>query len=484
MKRLFSKKSLLLIPLLTVVLIFSSFPVLGAEEVPGTVPDVIEKEDELDPFQVMAASPNALQPVATETGYINLSLDAAGSNGASHIVQVEKPAGATVRKAYLVSATIWNTGQISNGDIEINGTGVNWDLLVPNSIASWNHWADVTSIVKPTIDAAPAGRVDFTLTEVSTGNIDGEILAVIFDDPNQTEINTIILLFGAQDIAGDTFNIGLANPLDLTDPNLVLDFSLGITYSYQIGDNQYSQVDVNGQRISTSAGGEDDGFSGNGGLITVGGLDDNNTNPPDPYSLPGYNPRYDDELYNLIPYVSNGDTSIQVYTQNPSYDDNICFAALFLGSTIAIVGEGIVLSPGSAINQLGTPHTVTATVQDDQGQPVVGRDVTFDIVSGPHAGNTYTEPTDSNGQASYTYTGSSLGTDVIEATFLDSTGAPLTSNQVTKEWVGDEPPVMEVGGDVSPVNKAGLLIPWIALAVVTVIILGATMVIRRRRIQS
>jgi hypothetical protein len=386
----------------------------------------------------------------------------------------------------MAASDVWGSvgGPLPNGAVQIESTNVTWTLHVAGGP---NHaWADVTSIVKPVVDAAPAGIVNINILE--TTYLDGSILAVIFDDPNQTVTNTVILLFGAQNVSGDTFNIGLADPINLSDPNLVLDLSLGISYSYQIYDDQYSQVDINGQRLTTSAGGEDDGFSSNGGLITAGGIGDSNANPPDPYASPSYSgpndPTYDDELYNLIPFVNNGDTSIVVDTLNPSNDDSIHFAALFLGSAIAVVGEGIVLSPGSAVNQLGTSHTVTATVQDDQGQPVVGRDVTFDIISGPHAGYTYTEATDGNGQASYTYTGSSSGTDVIEATFLDSTGAPRVSNQVTKEWVGEEPPVVKVGGDVSSVNKTGLLIPWIALAVVTMIILSATMVIRRRRIQS
>ena len=45
-----------------------------------------------------------------------------------------------------------------------------------------------------------------------------------------------------------------------------------------------------------------------------------------------------------------------------------------------------------------------------------------------------------------------------------------------------EPPVIEVGGDVNPVNRLTLLAPWIALA--AVIIAGATMAVRRRRVQS
>jgi hypothetical protein len=254
-----------------------------------------------------------------------------------------------------------------------------------------------------------------------------------------------VLLFGAQDIAGDTFAIGLAEPIDKSDPNLVLNMSLGISYGYQqFGGSQYSIVNVNTLRMTTSAGGEDDGDHTNGALLTVGGLDDSNANPS-PYATPS-NPRTDDELYNLLPFVSNGDTSINVYTKNPSNDDNIFFASLFLASTTAVVGEGILLAPVSASNPVGSQHTVTATVQDDDGNPVVGRDVTFTIVSGPHAGQTSTVPTDVNGKATFTYTGTSAGTDVIEASFVDSEGNTIISNQVTKEWIiVNEPPKAHAG---------------------------------------
>ena len=127
-----------------------------------------------------------------------------------------------------------------------------------------------------------------------------------------------------------------------TELYAILDFSLGISYGHQ-PTSQYSQIDVNGVRLTTSAGGEDDGQSVNGALLTVGGLDDSNVNPPDPYTTGVYGPNYDDELYNLLPFVSDGDVTITVYTINPSDDDNIFFSAMFLGSTTAWVGPNFVI---------------------------------------------------------------------------------------------------------------------------------------------
>lgn len=390
-----------------------------------------------------AASATALQPVVTETGLISLSADALGTTSSGNI-QVNKPAGATVRGAYMAAADVWgsngNPGPLPDGAIELNGTPVSWSLHVKlNAVAGGpNHaWADVTSIVKPVVDAAPAGIIDLPVVE--TIFLDGSILAVIFDDPNQTVSNTVVLMFGAQDTTGDTFNVLFSDPIDKSDPNLGMEFSLGISFGFQ-PSGQVSRVDINGQRLTSSAGGQDDGYSGNGGLITVGGIGDSTANPPDP-NAGAADPRDDDELYDILPFVNTGDTGMVIDTINPSNDDSIFFAGLSIRSAIAVVGEGIVLGPTTATNPVGTQHTVTATVQDDNGAPVVGRNVFFSIVSGPHAGLSSNNSTDANGHATFTYTGSAAGTDVIEASFVDSTGQTKTSNQVTKIWESTTPPL-------------------------------------------
>ncbi|ABE52882.1 Ig-like domain-containing protein [Methanococcoides burtonii] len=388
---------------------------------------------------VMSVASTSLAPVVTETGKISLSIDGYGD----HLtpvgsIDVEKPAGATVRSAYLLTASLWSGNEIPDGGVTLAGFPVNWDDVVIGTYsgAPHNHRADVTNIVKPIVDAAPAGRISIPIEESDVRNVEGNILAVIFDDPNQVEDNTVVLLFGAQSITGDMFNITLAEPVDKTDPNFALDMSLGISFGFQ-PSNQYSIVNVNGLRLTSSAGGYDDGTDYDGGLITVGGLDDSNANPADPNAPPG-NSRSDDELYDLIPFVNDGDTGINVFTQNPSNDDNIYFAAFFMGSTNAIVGEGILLSPDSAINNLGESHEVTATVQDDNGAAVTGTMVHFEIASGPNAGTTADVLTDTNGEASFSFTSQSVGTDVIVASFFNSQQELVLSNEVTKKWIVSE----------------------------------------------
>jgi hypothetical protein len=228
--------------------------------------------------------------------------------------------------------------------------------------------------------------------------------------------------------------------------------ALGISFGCQPG-GQRSIVNISDRRLSSSAGGQDEsGVCSNGQLITVGGLDDSNANP-DPDTFPT-SFRTDDELYSLIlgnavnsqPFITASDTSISVFTQNPSNDDNIFFAYFHL-SGAAIVGEGIVLSPTGVSNPVGTQHTVTARVSNDNGVPVQGALVTFNVISGPNTGDNGTDTTDVNGEATFTYTGDGgAGTDQIQASFVDSQENTKTSNTVTKEWTPTEantPPVAD-----------------------------------------
>jgi Bacterial Ig-like domain (group 1)/Dockerin type I domain/von Willebrand factor type A domain len=364
------------------------------------------------------SSTSSLDVFDSEVGLISISIDGMGTLNPSGIIEVEKPVGATVRKAYFGSATRgFRNYQLNPGDVKIDGVSVVWDLSMTSTISSYNYFADVTAMVSSKINSAAPGRIPFDISEINSSQIDGEVLMVVFDDPNVTHEATAVILFGAQDVAGDQFIIGLADPIDLLDPDVIVQMSLGISYGYQ-GTEQWSIIDVNGSRLTTSAGGHDDGTPNNGALLTVGGLDDNPGNPPDPYGAPT-STTYDDELYDLIPFVDDGDMSITVYTQNPSNDDNIFFGTFFLTGA-AIIGEGCLLTPSLDSNDIGTPHTVTATVQDDLANPVVGRQVDFEIVGGPHIGLTGNDITDGSGKAYFTYTGTTVGTDTIQAGFLNS----------------------------------------------------------------
>jgi hypothetical protein len=255
-----------------------------------------------------------------------LSIDAKGlDTNIEGNIRAVIPANAVIEAAYLYSASVWSFSPSPLPDVVFAGntltssTAIQVDTGSKNANpATENRW-DVTSIVKNTVTAA-GGTFNFALKE--TGDLDGEVLAVLYRVPNvNAPVSTAFIFDGELATSGDSFKIGLTDPYN-GDPAI---FSLGISFSYQLdGTQQYSQVDVNGNRLTTSAGGEDDGFSANGGLITAGGIDDSDTNPNPTGTTTGA--RYDDELYNLASFMKIGDTLLTIDTLNPSADDNVFFA--------------------------------------------------------------------------------------------------------------------------------------------------------------
>src|SRR5215831_5492701 len=93
--------------------------------------------------------------------------------------------------------------------------------------------------------------------------------------------------------------------------------------------------------------------------------------------------------------------------------------------------QTVTLAPATQSLTVGATATVTASVTDNCGSPV-GQTANFMVVSGPNAGMTGSGVIDSNGQASFSYNSSAVGTDTIEAMYTDS--ATTTSNQVSVVW--------------------------------------------------
>ncbi len=96
----------------------------------------------------------------------------------------------------------------------------------------------------------------------------------------------------------------------------------------------------------------------------------------------------------------------------------------------------IELTPEQAVNEVGTSHTVTATVQDDQGQPVADQALGFAVDGANSASGSGT--TDANGQATFTYTGTQQGFDTITG-WVDQNGDGVQGpdepfDEARKEW--------------------------------------------------
>jgi len=101
----------------------------------------------------------------------------------------------------------------------------------------------------------------------------------------------------------------------------------------------------------------------------------------------------------------------------------------------------LVLTPATDTNEVGNPHTVTATVRDAFGNPVPNVTVRFTVTgANPTSGSS---STNASGQATFTYTGTHSGTDTITA-YADSNGnntqdAGEPGGIATKEWTPGPP---------------------------------------------
>jgi len=303
----------------------------------GTLPDEVSNGiigiSSLDP--VGGAAP-------TFFGNGGYSADGCGTNSGLCTLEAEVPAGSTVEKAFLYLVAVGDLGPSTT--VELDAIPIILDKLTQNNHAFLTSYrADVTAQVAAKVGGG-GGITTFDADELSnTSAKDGTALVVIFSNPVEPQTSVIVLDGGLTSTGAETL-VGLAEPLDKTVPGFSAIMSLGISFSAQdqsglatnlcgVDTGQDSKVDINGVRLSSCAGNLDDGVGGvsNGILITVGGVGDNTANPLDPLqeAADGGVPRVDeDELYDLEPFLSQGDTVIDIDTVNDSGDDNIFLSVI------------------------------------------------------------------------------------------------------------------------------------------------------------
>jgi hypothetical protein len=337
---------------------------------------------------------------ATFIGQGGYSADGLGQQAAGGTIQAEVPAGSTVVHAYLYGGYT-ATGGSPPGDLVINFDGANVTLtklqtltVGTSNLILTSARADVTAQVAQKV-SPNGGQTSFTIANDPT-TLEGVALVVIYSNP-RLPTTTIAVLDGAASPGGDTATFTFAKPIDPTAQGFQAGLSLGSSFSYQgeaghvcgtFKPPQSSLVNVNGKRLTSCAGGYDDGEGANAALITVGGVGDSPDNPANPNQQPGdgTSPRgTDDELYNLRPFLGRGDTQLTISTANPSHDD-----LLFL-AVVSVSGEAGV--------------TTTKGVQPPP--PVVGKSFNAQVVRGvilcrAQGGRTFTRLT----QASQLKTGS------------------------------------------------------------------------------
>ena len=154
-----------------------------------------------------------------------------------------------------------------------------------------------------------------------------------------------------------------------------------------------------------------------------------------------------------VPGLGPGDHEICVTAEGSDSDGS---ANVTQCETIHLLQ--ITLEPENETNELGTAdqtHTVTATILGPASGPasVEGREVTFQVVSGPNAGNATAATTDSGGNATFTYTAeqglAGVGTDIIQACFTLASGE-VGCAKATKTWVDSTPPEVDCIETVNP----------------------------------
>jgi hypothetical protein len=313
---------------------------------PGEIPDSVNPEGivgtaSLDP-------PGGVAPIFFGNG--GYSADGCGTISTVCPLQADVPAGSTVDKAFLYAVTYNEIGPTV--DVNFDGTVVTLTKLAQNTNSFLDSYrADVTAQVAAKVGSG-GGITIFNVDELTNNvSIDGTALVVTFSNPGEKE-TSVILLDGGLESSGAQTIVGLAGPLDKTVPNFEATLALGISFGFQTGlpedhicgGGQFSLVDINGARIASCAGNYDDSIDGantnNGQLITVGGVDDSTNNPVDPFAT---NSGFDDELYDIESFLTQGDTQIVIDTVNPSGDDNIFLAVIALNAkaSLEICNDGI-----------------------------------------------------------------------------------------------------------------------------------------------
>jgi hypothetical protein len=281
---------------------------------------------------------------ATFSGHGGYSSDGLGQDGTTGgTVQADVPAGSTVVQAYLYGTYFgeFEPPSLESRTIDFDGTNVELQFLSnsePGNSDLATARATVTSQVAAKVGSG-GGITDFAIN-TDPDTLDGVALVVIFSNPTLPE-NTIAVLDGGSKQTGDTATYSFASPIDLSTPGFSATLALGSGFSFQgtsnadnsgdhsCGGEQFSQIDVNGSNLTSCAGNFDDGFGADGALITVGGVGDSTNNP-------GVE---DDELYNLVPFMSTGDTQLVIETANPSSDDNLFLAIISTTAQASVTTE-------------------------------------------------------------------------------------------------------------------------------------------------
>lgn len=317
----------------------------GSTKSPAVRSGLVEKKRLPEHGTLYLVKPAPTAP-ATFTGRGGYSAD--GTSGPSGLLTAAVPPGSSVEQAYLYAYIQNANPTASESTVTFDGLPVLTAKLDDYAITLSSARADVTPQVAAKVGTG-SGTTDFSAP--TSRPVDRLALVVIYSNPG-LPVRTIAVFDGAAQTLGDTATFTFAAPLDKSDPGFSARMSLGIGFSFQQGSGhtcgpgspvskQHSVVDVNGVRLTSCAGGDDDAGTF-GSLITVGGVGDSTDNPADPFQTPADgNPVRvtDDEFYDLEPFLAQGDTSLTVTTSQPSNDDILFLSIVQVDALASVTTE-------------------------------------------------------------------------------------------------------------------------------------------------
>jgi len=302
-------------------------------------------------------------------------------------------------------------------------------------------------------------NVVYSGADVAAGKFNGDTGIIGFEEGIILSSGNITNVIGPNTVDGITLDNGMPGDVDLdtlipgytTNDAAVLEFdfvpnSNVVTFEYVFGSEEYNEyVDTAYNDVF--------GFFINGvnyALIpaTITPVSINNVNGGNPYGTNLTNPAYyrnndlddgggsiDTELdgltvvLSLTANVNKGQTN-HIKLAIADAGDYILDSDVFIRAK-SFVSHNLFLVPLTDTNPVGSSHTLTAALVDQYGNPISGETITFTVTNGPHAVLTGTGVTDANGKTTWSYTGTTVGTDTIVAT-----GAGETSNKAYKTWEG------------------------------------------------
>lgn len=353
-----------------------------------------------------------IEHAITESNVDWVSAGVAGTGApGTGIITVAGVGGNPVTRAYLYWNGIGNPSYI-NPNVTLNGNPVTGTAIGSSSTNCWGagdstaYRADVTALVTSDGAYTVAG-----LSSGATGNSsNGASLIVLFDDGDATNDRDLVFFEGndADEPAGFP---GETVGWHATLPGI--NYSGGtVGIQFHAADGQ----DAGDGPVALSTGGvplviPDDATLWDGVSLPNAGAGRNG------HGL------WDIHAFDMTPAfpATSQPVTLAIDGQDSGGD---CLALV-----VALVDlepgsappppQDISLTPAEATTCTTDDHTVTALVADDEQNPIVGKTVTFTVISGPNTGTTGSDTTDDDGEAEFTYGSADAGTDTIEACFVD-----------------------------------------------------------------